>query len=101
MVCPSVLVLRAPLMTTKQTFHRIAEMVQSDLKRSDNDLMQGKVILYLTTDLSTNSRPAGSSVTRTMSQSNDSSLLVNNLDVPGSEAADTSAGLSGAHTPNS
>jgi len=90
----------APLMT-KENLHRIAEVVQLDLKRSNNDLIQGKLILYLTTDLSTNSRPAGSSISRTMSQSDHLSPLINNLDVSGSETTNTPAGLSQAYTPNS
>ncbi|KAF8497171.1 E3 ubiquitin-protein ligase pub1, partial [Russula emetica] len=58
------------------------EVVQLDLKRSnDNLVVQGKLMIYLSTNLSTtatSSRPAGPSLALTAQPSNDSSLSVNN-----------------------
>ena len=73
----------------------LIEVVQLDLKRSnDNLVVQGKLVIYLSTNLSssaTDSRPAGSSLALTAPPSNDSSLSVN---ASASGAAGTSAGLS-------
>ncbi|KAI0283258.1 HECT-domain-containing protein [Russula brevipes] len=77
------------------------QMVQMELKRSnDNLVVQGKLILYLSTNLSTpatGSRPAGSSLAPTALPSNESSLSVNNAS--GTGAAGISASLS--RTPSS
>jgi len=60
----------------------LIEVVQLDLKRSnDNLVVQGKLMIYLSTNLSTpatSSRPPGSSLALTAHPSNDSSLSVNN-----------------------
>ncbi|KAN0115932.1 hypothetical protein V8E52_006472 [Russula decolorans] len=75
------------------------EVVQLDLKRSnDNLVVQGKLMIYLSTNLSTtatSSRPASSSLALTAAPSNDSSPSVNNA----LGAAGTSANLS--RTPSS
>ncbi|KAI0253854.1 HECT-domain-containing protein [Lactifluus subvellereus] len=78
------------------------ETLQLELKRSnDNLVVHGKVIIYLSTNLSpsaTNPRPAGSSSALTATlPSSDSSLSVNNTSV--STAVGTSASLS--RTPSS
>ncbi|KAI0303491.1 ubiquitin-protein ligase [Multifurca ochricompacta] len=78
------------------------EMVKLDLKRSnDNLVVHGKLIMYLSTNLSTpvtNPRPAASSSTLTSPlPSNDSSLSLNNTS--GSAVAGTTASLS--RTPSS
>ncbi|KAH9029541.1 HECT-domain-containing protein [Lactarius hengduanensis] len=76
------------------------EMLQLDLKRSnDNLVVHGKLIIYLSTNLSTpatNSRPAGPSTALSVSPfpSNDSSLSVNNTSA--STAPGTSTSLSRA-----
>ncbi|KAI0259936.1 HECT-domain-containing protein [Gloeopeniophorella convolvens] len=74
------------------------EMLQVDLKRSnDNLVVHGKLIIYLSTNLSTpatGSRPAGSSTALTALPSNESSLSVNTA----SAAAGTSIGLSGTQS---
>jgi E3 ubiquitin-protein ligase NEDD4 len=73
------------------------EMLQLDLKRSnDNLVVHGKLIIYLSTNLTTpatNSRPAGPSTVSPF-PSNDSNLSVNNT--LGSTAPGTSASLSRA-----
>jgi E3 ubiquitin-protein ligase NEDD4 len=72
-------------------------MLQLDLKRSnDNLVVHGKLIIYLSTNLTTpatNSRPAGPSTVSPF-PSNDSNLSVNNT--LGSTAPGTSASLSRA-----
>ncbi len=71
-------------------------MLQLDLKRSnDNLVVHGKLIIYLSTNLSTpatNPRPAGSSTALTVSPfpSNDSSLSVNNTSAPPAPGTSTS-----------
>ena len=81
----------------------IAEMIQLELKRSnDNLVVHGKLILYLSTNLGTpptNSRPAGSSLALTALPSNDSSLSVNVNNSSASGVMGTSANLS--RTPSS
>jgi E3 ubiquitin-protein ligase NEDD4 len=77
----------------------LIEVVQLDLKRSnDNLVVQGKLLIYLSTNLSTpatSSRPPGSSLALTAQPSNDSSLSVNNA----LGSAGTSSNLS--RTPSS
>ncbi|KAI9511320.1 HECT-domain-containing protein [Russula earlei] len=77
------------------------QMIHLDLKRSnDNLVVQGKLILYLSTNLSsppTNSRSAAAPLALTTRPSNDSSISVNNPS--GSGVAGTSANLS--RTPSS
>ena len=99
MVRPLALSCFLPYPLSRLTDVLLIEVVQLDLKRSnDNLVVQGKLMIYLSTNLSTSatgSRPPGSSSALTAHPSNDSSLSVNNT----SGTAGTSATLS--RTPSS